>query len=322
MMHISRNNRLVTGSAAPSEASAPFFSYRQEEPDCLLYLKIVPWDEGGGSMGHSHDFVELVYVRAGSGFHVHAGQKYPVYAGDCFVVLPYEPHHFLSNRVLGVYNIIFYPEVLEPDETALLAVPGFSQLFSIEPLFRQETSFRYKLHLGVSQQKRFLLLCDELIAELAAKEPGYIVSARASFLRLVVFLSRCYSSTIDTSTMRKEFSGKQQMIAEAIAYLEQNHARDVRVDDVARSVFISPSRLQHVFKDATGLSLVDYLAQMRIDRAMEMLREGDKGLNEIALSLGFHDPSYFGRLFKRMTGTTPAGYRRQSRASEAGRPAV
>jgi two-component system response regulator YesN len=99
------------------------------------------------------------------------------------------------------------------------------------------------------------------------------------------------------------------MVEAAIAYLDQHYAGEVSVEDVARSAFISPSRLSHVFKDATGMSLIDYLTQIRIDRAQHLLAETDRTVAEICFELGIQSPTYFTRLFRRMTGTSPSQYR-------------
>ncbi len=263
--------------------------------------------------GHTHDFVELVYVRSGSGLHWHNTLRHSVYAGDCYVILPGDEHTYRSTSKLRITNVLFYPEILEPYRETLLACPGFRRFFTTEPLFREESSFRHKLHLSLSNQKRLTVLLDELERELRERGDAYQVTCAGLFMQIVVLLSRAFDQTFETGNVRRQFEGKDDLVSAAIAYLEENYASDMRVEDIARSVFISPSRLSHVFKETTGVSLFDYLTRMRIDRACRLLTETDQSITAIAFSLGYHDSAYFTRLFSKNTGVSPSAYRRNCR---------
>jgi len=266
--------------------------------------------------GHRHDFVELVYVRSGAGLHWHSTQRHSIYAGDCYVILPGEEHTYRSTSRLSITNVLFYPQIVQAFREQLAAIPGFRRFFTTEPLFREETSFRHKLHLSLSNQERLTTLLDELQRELAGRTPGYQVSATGLFLQVVVLLSRAFDRAFEEGDLRRQFEGKDSLVSAAIAYLEQNYAGDISVDDIARSVFISASRLSHVFKDSTGMSLSDYLTRMRVDRACRLLTESDQSVTGIAFSLGFHDSAYFTRLFTKTTGISPSLYRKQAEVSK------
>lgn len=262
---------------------------------------------------HGHDFVELVYVNAGAGVHEHGGRRYPIFAGDCFAVLPGERHGYAQGRDLHITNVLFMPELLRHHASDLTNTPGFVRFFAIEPLFRRETAFRHKLHLSASAQHTVRKLCEQTDRELHGRESGYKSLCTGLLLQLVVFVSRCFDKSLRSSDIEQDFDGKQNMVQAAIAYLESNYAGDVRVEDIARSAFISPSRLSHVFKDTTGMSLMDYLTRIRIDRAQQLLAETDRSISSISFELGIQSPAYFTRLFRRMTGVSPSAYRRNCR---------
>jgi AraC-like DNA-binding protein len=107
-------------------------------------------------------------------------------------------------------------------------------------------------------------------------------------------------------------AGKQAVVAEAIAYLEANSRQGVSVPQLARQVFLSQSRLQHLFKETTGMSLLEYLLLIRIDHACTLLRESRMPITHVAAQVGFHDRAYFARQFRKKTGVTPLRYRTQS----------
>ena len=101
-----------------------------------------------------------------------------------------------------------------------------------------------------------------------------------------------------------------------IAYMETDLRRQVTLDEMALLVNLSPSRLRHIFKADTGLSLKQYQKQLRMQKARELLEDSFLSIKEIMLQTGILDRKHFARSFKNMYGTTPTEHRRQTAASE------
>jgi AraC family L-rhamnose operon transcriptional activator RhaR/AraC family L-rhamnose operon regulatory protein RhaS len=285
-------------------------SYRHGDFPCIIHTF---HDHSGPSVEHTHNFVELVYIRAGSAQHVHAGQRYPIYAGDCFLVAQGESHGFAQNRNLALTNVLYRPTMIDRSDRELLSSPGFVGFFALEPLFRAETGFRHKLHLSVTQQRPALRIIDELQAEYDRQQPGWRAACRALFNQLVVLLSRSFDRSLAASHSREEFEGKRRVVAEAVAYLEKHLGSRVRLAEVAAAAFVSTSTLAHTFRAQTGMSLVEYLTRMRMDLAISLLRESERSIPDVSLSLGFHDAAYFSRVFRAAAGLSPSAYRSQAR---------
>jgi len=264
---------------------------------------------------HGHDFVELVYVNAGAAVHVHGSRRYPIFAGDCFVIAPGERHGYDERNGLHITNVLFFPSILSAHLADLRTMRGFMRFFTIEPLFRSESDFRHKLHLGATQQRQASGLIDTLKRELARCPEGYRSLCTSLLVQVVVLICRSYEQMTGARVVSEEFDRRQGMVEAAISYLEQHYGGEVSVEDVARSAFISPSRLSHVFRDTTGMSLFDYLTQIRIDRAQHLLAESDKTVAEICFELGIQSPTYFTRLFRRMTSQSPSQYRLSARGA-------
>ncbi len=81
---------------------------------------------------------------------------------------------------------------------------------------------------------------------------------------------------------------------------------------MSRKCAASPCRFMSFFKEGTGQSFVDYLNRFRVDKAKGFLATTNRTISEIGLETGFCTQSYFGVVFRRITGVTPLNYRRQS----------
>ncbi|MBO7187817.1 MAG: AraC family transcriptional regulator [Clostridia bacterium] len=104
---------------------------------------------------------------------------------------------------------------------------------------------------------------------------------------------------------------KPSQITPALNFLENNLLASVKVEDLAKLCFLSPSRFFFVFKEQVGCSPIVYKNQMIIQRASQtLLFEKNKSIEEISNQYGFDTPIYFRRIFKQITGKTPTEYRK------------
>lgn len=99
-------------------------------------------------------------------------------------------------------------------------------------------------------------------------------------------------------------------VAAAVAYLRFHHHRTLALEDLARQAHMSTFHFVRRFKKATGFTPIEYLEKYRIGRAQElMMAQPDLRLNEIARAVGYADPAYFSRVFRKVTGHAPRVYR-------------
>jgi YesN/AraC family two-component response regulator len=98
-------------------------------------------------------------------------------------------------------------------------------------------------------------------------------------------------------------------IQQAVLFINDNYRTDIRLDVVAWGARMSPAHFSRIFKKVMGLSYQDYLNSRRITKAKNLLRTSAQNVTEIAVSLGFADPTGFGRIFKKLTSQTPSAFR-------------
>ncbi|AIQ21280.1 AraC family transcriptional regulator [Paenibacillus sp. FSL H7-0357] len=102
---------------------------------------------------------------------------------------------------------------------------------------------------------------------------------------------------------------KRDLAAQVAAIIHEHYAESITLESLAESVNYSIPHLSSYFKIRTGLSPIDYLIKVRMDKAAALLLETDATLKEIAEGIGYQDPSYLGRLFKKYKGVSPIRYR-------------
>ena len=106
-------------------------------------------------------------------------------------------------------------------------------------------------------------------------------------------------------------------IEKACQYLLTNLAREVALDDIASHVCLSPSRLGHLFRAEMGVNIVRWLEDQRVTLAKDLLQNSYTPIAKVASQIGYEDPMYFSRVFRKRVGMTPSEYRRVAAARTA-----
>lgn len=97
-------------------------------------------------------------------------------------------------------------------------------------------------------------------------------------------------------------------VARAAAYIRENYARQISLESAAAEVLLSPGRLSRLFVEETGRGFSDFLTEVRIERAKELLIQPGASVKLVSAVCGYPDPNYFARLFKKVTGYTPSAF--------------
>jgi two-component system response regulator YesN len=107
----------------------------------------------------------------------------------------------------------------------------------------------------------------------------------------------------------KQDSRRVSQIKPAIDYIMAHYCEAITLSDVARAAHLSVSRLSHVFKEQTDLTIVDYMTNARVEYAKELLISTNKNCTEVCFEAGYNNQSYFTRTFKDVVGVTPRTFR-------------
>lgn len=122
------------------------------------------------------------------------------------------------------------------------------------------------------------------------------------------FLSTFIFSDLHITT---DPQANDSLVDEIIHYLNENIHKSVNTDEIVDKFNYSPSYLFSLFKKKTGYSIIHFFNLMKIQKACEYLTFSDLSVKEICYKMGFQDPLYFSRLFKKYMGVAPTDYRKE-----------
>ncbi len=111
----------------------------------------------------------------------------------------------------------------------------------------------------------------------------------------------------------EEEEATNPLVREATEYMQENYARDLSLTEVAEHLRISTGYLSTLMNQNLGCGFVDYLNQVRVDRACCYLEQNQLKNYEVAYKVGFNDEKYFSKVFKKIKGMTPKEYRMSSK---------
>ncbi len=95
-------------------------------------------------------------------------------------------------------------------------------------------------------------------------------------------------------------------------FIQKNYTKNLTMDDVARQVGFSTYYFSRLFKQSFGVSFVDYLTTLRLEAAKNLLRKAGASVKEVCVQVGYSEPNYFARVFKKELGLTPTEYQKNA----------
>ena len=149
------------------------------------------------------------------------------------------------------------------------------------------------------------LYCDR--GEPAAKAAEDTDRTVSMMLQLLTtqFLLKCSSAYYDSLQ-----NTSSNYIDEVKKYISRNLDQEIRITDISAEVSINPSYLETLFKRQTGTTIVEYINQQRIGKAVSYLSSTDQSVTDIGYMIGYNNRQHFSRIFRKIMGVSPGQYRK------------
>lgn len=167
----------------------------------------------------------------------------------------------------------------------------------------------------------FLALFREFIEEFQLGRPYRETALRACLARLMLICCRNaeWPGRDRRLPVRAPGEERKLLVAQAVAFLQENHARKITVTALAREMHASPGHLGHAFREVAGRAPIAWLNRFRLEQALLLMERTDRKLADIARETGFRDQYYFSRCFRKTYGLAPRRYLKCLHESRPGR---
>lgn len=263
----------------------------------------VPW--------HWHEEIEMVLVKSGSIQAAAGRKKYMLKAGEGLFVNAGILHGYRNpeRKRFRFYTVVFHPRLVAGGMESVFSQDYVQPLLS-NPLLRS-------LHLERETPWMQEALDSIESAWTACKEarPGYAFEVRAALSRIVFLLTAHSPAEGEGPTEKNLRDGAR--IKTMLQYIQQHYMEELNVAQIAASAALSESECLRCFHGVLGVTPIQYVRQIRIHKAAELLRDSREKIADIGAACGFHEMSYFAKTFRELRGCTPSEYRR-AKAEEDG----
>ncbi|MFW5884318.1 MAG: helix-turn-helix domain-containing protein [bacterium] len=229
----------------------------------------------------------LIVSLSGAGFHRYHRELVALPPGTALLYAPWIPQHYGTHRAEGRWELIWthFPEMASTGELAEWpAVAGGAGV----------------LELGAAADR-----VADAMRELVEWQRGGSVY-RHAFAANALERALLWCNTVNPHSPA---AGMDPRVAQAREIVSARLDGQLDVASIAAEVGLSPSRLSHLFKQHTGRSVPAYVEQRRMERAEDLLRMTDRSVSEVARAVGYDDPLYFSRRFRRRAGLSPRVWR-------------
>jgi AraC-like DNA-binding protein len=234
------------------------------------------------SIGRRINEYQMVYIAVGQGSLEMENQTYEVETGSVFLLFPDIGHAYRPDPATGWTE--YWVGFTGPQVDALLATGIISPA---RPMF----------HPGY--QASLVGGFQSILREVKVQAPLYQFRVCAEVLRLL-------AEVLSLERLSVQQTRAQEIVEQAKAFIESNIRVVFDLERLGAELRLSLTQLNDVFKSYTGMTPYQYCIHVRINRAKEILASGVSSVKEIAWNVGFDDPYYFSRLFKKKTGYSPS----------------
>lgn len=259
---------------------------------------------------HSHEFLALSYFERGGGVMRLGDREWQVEEGEAYVIAPGEVLWGAGDddafRRAEGWGVAFPPEVIGSEAPGVfLSWRAHPLLF---PFVGGAAGGAQRLRVPADQRGVWSERFSALDAELRGRRDGYPEAVVAHLTLLLVAVSRLAADVVGDLRLKDE-----PLLADVFGFIEAHDGERISLKDVAWAVALSPGHLTTVVRRKTGRTVLEWITVHRMARARRLLVETDLAVAEVGRRVGYDDPGYFVRSFRRSHGVTPLGWRRAGR---------
>lgn len=251
---------------------------------------------------HCHDHLEIAYIMAGSGKYYIEGEMYDVREGDLLILNPGVKHQAQLTKEGEIPTTEFFVGATD------IQFPNYPRNYLPVP------KGGHIMHPTVELRRKIARICSAMETENKVSREGRYVMLKAFLIQLIllIFREQCKPSS-SSEGYAFESVNKNHVVDKIISYFQDHYSEKISLDHIAENMYLSPFYISKIFKSETGDTPINYLINIRLERAKILLENGDNGsIQEIAAMVGYDDAYHFSKLFKKRYGMSPSEARKRA----------
>lgn len=245
---------------------------------------------------HWHEEAELTVILKGRCRYQIDLVEYEAEEGDILFVPPLVLHAIRKKAEEEMISetYVFHLNFLGGNSTDICAARYLT------PIIRQEIRLPHKITKEHPVYVSLKRVFDQIRSVYDSNITGYEIAIK-SFLLQAIFLLLQYSEKFTKQEMG-EYSEKLKSVLD---YIETHIEETISIEELSKVCYFSEYHFMRFFKKHMNMTCIEYINNLRLEKAVEAFEAGNTSILEVSLSVGFHNLSYFHRAFKKKYGMTP-----------------
>jgi AraC-like DNA-binding protein len=279
--------QFVVPNSGGKKAFAPYPSNSITQPGVDL--------PGAGTYGSHPQFIKWVYGLSGKAELALNGNRYAIEPGDLGFIPPKTPHLQRAIDRKQPFEVLWFCCLPLSNRMTIhsCSYQGGNRYQSIEEAIIEDRA---------DLAKYFVRTVDEV----QTRTRGWCSFLRASVNEVLLGAMRHLE---EHGSGLSAAENQRGMVEIAKAYIQSNFARALTLKEISREVFLSPNYFSSLFAKATGMTVFDYVQQVRLEEARRLLRETSLPVRDVARQTGYQNAAHFTRTFKLQARQSPREFR-------------
>lgn len=231
---------------------------------------------------HIHTHLELIYLKEGKSEVVLDNKRYMLEGGDLFLAFPNQIHYYYDQTPIEGRFLIFSPEIAREFKELFQTKMPVNPVIHTDDFPMDIWDWMEKISKKIERGEGF----DEIAAK------GYLLAILGEMFSRMEFVNK---------------PGDQETIKKILTYCIENYTEPLTLEGLAKELYLNKYYISHVFRERMNTSYKDFINQLRVEHACDLLKE-DANITEIAYASGFSTVRTFNRAFFKYMNMTPRDY--------------
>ncbi len=276
------------------------YMYRMQSPFFLAIDERIVNSQWNSRELHWHDYFEVEIVLSGTGIHQYNGTNYPLSVGCAYLLTPMDIHALIPDPGTDLHVVH-----LRFDEQAIFG--------EVRDLLLQHNHV-HSVKLNENDFDRLLTQLNELLHCFEVNNTQSLsIQLMLSYLCLHII-----RESPQEDTLMPAYTATNPVVHQTLQYIFYNFRKKITMQELGEKAHVSPNHLALLFKQSTGTTCMQMIADLRLQYATKLLENPNLNIETISAQSGFSAASYFISVFRKKYGITPKEYQSQNKVQTLG----